>query len=206
MAHASRHTRYILSLLLALLLASFAAPADAAGAPEVPALEEFIETVTDGDADSLTGIYVMDVMASRIVPQPEGEKLFVSSMENTLTEFGLAERFGATGLLAHNTQAGRYFAKLEVGQVFTLIYGDGRTKSFVVTERLRFRALEPEDTRGMFLDLGRGDLLGSDQLFWRVYARPWCVFLQSCIAAGTELSWGRLFVIAEPYEGKSEAG
>jgi hypothetical protein len=206
MAYASRCTRFVLSLLLAVLLASFAAPAASAGAPELPTLEEFIETVADGDEDSLTGIYVPDVMASRIVPQPDRERLFVSSMENTLTEFGLAEQFGSTGLLAHNTQAGRYFAKLEVGQVFTLIYGDGRTESFLVTEMLRFRALEPEDTRGMFLDLRRGDLLRTDQVFRRVYARPGNVILQTCIASGDVLSWGRLFVIAEPYEGKPEAG
>jgi hypothetical protein len=206
MVDASRCIRFVLSLLLAVLLASFAAPAASAGAPELPTLEEFIETVAGGDADSLTGIYVPDVMASRIVPQPDGERLFVSSVENTLTEFGLAERFDSTGLLAHNTQAGRYFAKLDLGQVFTLIYGDGRTESFLVTEMLRFRALEPEDTRGMFLDLRRGDLLRTDQLFWRVYARPGNVILQTCIASGDVLSWGRLFVIAEPYEGKPESG
>jgi hypothetical protein len=198
MAPSSFRTRYILSLLLALLLASFPARAGAVSAPDIPSLADFVEAVKDGDASSLRGIYIPGLMAGSIIPQPDGDGGFVSANEDTLTQFGLAERYGSTGLLAHNTLAGRHFSGLEPGQVFTLVYGDGRTESFVVVRRLRFWALEPDNTRGLYFDLERGGLLSAAQLFLNVYAQPGRVVLQTCIAARNQPSWGRLFVIAEP--------
>ena len=196
-----RRTRSVLALLLALVLwAAFPARAGAIGAAvELPSLAEFVEEVSNGDTDSLRGIYVPDLMAGAIIPQPEGDRGFVSSEEDTLTQFRLAEEYGSTGLLAHNTLAGGYFSELEEGRVIILVYGGGRTESYIVTETLRFRALDPENTRSLFLDLDRGGLLTTPQVFLDVYDRPGDVILQTCIEAGGDPSWGRLFVIAEPY-------
>ena len=202
MADLSLPTRTLLSLVLALLLASFPTQAEAVGAADgssLPSLEAFIGAVGNGETDALRGIYVPEVLASWIVPQPEGERAFISSDENTLTQFGLAALFGSTGLLAHNTLAGRDFSTVEVGQVFYLVYGDGRTDSFRVSQIRRFWALDPQDSLSMFFDLKKPRLLTAAQLFLEVYDQPGNVILQTCIDANEEPSWGRLFVIAEPY-------
>ena len=199
MPRSSPRTPIVLGLLLALLLASFPARAGAVGTPDLPMLQDFVRMVSNGEADTLRGIFVPGVLASWIVPQPEGETNFVSETENTLTQFGLAERFGSTGLLAHNTLAGGNFSRLKERQVFSLVYGDGRTESFIVTQTLRFRALDPQDTRSLFFDLDQSRFLTAEQLFLKVYHQPGRVVLQTCIDADDEPSWGRLFVIAEPY-------
>jgi hypothetical protein len=154
----------------------------------------------DGDADSLRGVYVPGVLASPIVSQPNGDWTHVSSQENAVTEFLLAELYGSRGLLAHNTLAGRYFSRLDVGEELFLIYGDGRTESYVVTEKLRYQAMDPDNTQGRFRDLERRSLLTAEELFWKVYAQPGQVILQTCIQAGDDPSWGRLFIIAEPLQ------
>jgi hypothetical protein len=200
MAHLPLRTRSILSLLLALVLASFSAPpAGAVGVADVPSLERFIDAVWNGEGDALRGIYVPGLMASWIVPQPDGEPGFVSSKENTLTQFGLADLFGSTGLLAHNYLAGKTFSRLKPGQTFILVYGDGRTESFIVRQIRRFRALDPLNNQSTFFDLDRGGNLTASQLFLEVYGQPERVILQTCIESQDDLAWGRLFVIAEPY-------
>jgi len=199
MPRSSARPRIVLSLLFALLLASFPARAGALGAADLPLLKDFARLVSNGEADTLRGIYVPGVLASWIVPQPDGETNFVSETENTLTQFGLAARFGSTGLLAHNTLAGRDVSRVKAGQVIYLVYGDGRTESFIVIQTLRFRALDPQDTRSLFFDLDQSRFLTASQLFLKVYHHPGRVVLQTCIDAEDEPSWGRLFVIAEPY-------
>ena len=199
MPRVSLRTRSLIGLLFAILLAAFPARAGAVGAAKLPSLEDFIGIVSNGEADTLRGIYIPGVMASWIAPQPQGDRGFIYAEENTLTQFGLAERFGSTGLLAHNTLAGKYFSVLETGQRLILVYGDGRTESFVVRQILHFWALDPEDNQSLFFDLHEGSLLTASQLFWKVYAQPGHVILQTCIQADDEPSWGRLFVVAEPY-------
>ena len=203
MVHRLRSIRLSLVVLLVILLACVPARAGALDAvDQIPLLKDFVDAVSNGEADQLRGIYVPDLLASRIVPQPEAQPWFVSSSENTITHFGLPEQFGSTGLLAHNTLAGKDFSRLSPGQVIRLVYGDGQTKSFIVIERWRFQALEPANTRSLFVDLNRGGLLTVSELFRLVYDRPGDLILQTCIEAEGEPGWGRLFIIAEPYEGK----
>jgi len=197
---------YIVSILLsALILAFFPSHVEAGNGVTIPPLHEFIRTVRNGEVDSLRGVYVPQVLASPIVSQPEDDPSFVSGQENTLTLFGQAARVGSTGLLAHNYLAGRYFTKVGEQQVFYLVYGDGHTEAFVVTQILRFRALEPDNIWSRFIDLSHGEIISASDLFSEVYAQPGRVVLQTCIRAGGESSWGRLFILAEPMVVKSIA-
>jgi len=165
---------------------------------DIPALGIFIEQVQNGEADVLRGVYVPGVLATPVLQQPDSSPGFVSTDENVLTQFGLASRYGSTGLLAHNYLAGRDFFLVEQGQLIYLVYGDGRVDVFVVTGLKRFKALEPEDTHSNFIDLDTGTFLSSTKLFLKIYHRPGNVVLQTCIQTEEHASWGRYFVIAEP--------
>lgn len=189
--------RWLASLCLALLLALLPMPAHAD--TNIPPLEEFVQQVSNGDAQALRGIYVPGLFVAVVAQQPAGNPAFVSPVENTLTQFGLASRYGSIGLLAHNSVAGKNYFLLEDGQIFYLVYGDGSLKAFHVTRLMHAQALDPQNIRSHFIDLDEGGILSADRLFNEVYDRPGNVIFQTCIEANGESSWGRLFVIAEPY-------
>lgn len=167
--------------------------------PDLPTLETFIEQVKNDRADQLRGIYIPGVLAARIVQQTSGSEGFVSPWENVLTQFDMASRLGSTGLLAHNYLAGKWFAELQPGQTFYLVYGDGRTAAFTVSESLQYQALEPNAVSGKFVDLRNGRSLTHAELFTEIYNRKGQVIFQTCIEAENNPTWGRLFVIAEPH-------
>ena len=193
-----RAYRHILLLAIAVPLLILPSPARALDESEVPPLEEFIAQVTNGEADELRGIYVPDLFAYSIVSQPEDSPAFVSTQPETLTQFGAATKYDTTGLLAHNYLAGESFSLLEKGQWIYLIYGNGRIETFVVREFARYQALNPNSVTSEFVDLDTGERLSSTRLFFHVFDRPGGVTLQTCINADGNLSWGRLFILAEP--------
>jgi hypothetical protein len=168
----------------------------------LPLLNAFISQVKNGQSDQLRGVYIPEILAAPVVKQPAGNTGFVSPRQNILTQFGLASQFGSTGLLAHNSLAGASFSQLEADQKIYLIYGDGQISTFVVTKILRYQALEPNNTSSKFIDLNTNESLKASEVFSKVYNRQGQVVFQTCISAGNELSWGRLFVIAEPYSYK----
>jgi hypothetical protein len=165
----------------------------------LPVLDEFVSQVRDGQAGKLRGIYIPEILAARIVQQPAKNYEFVSPRQNIVTQFGLASQFGSTGLLAHNYLAGESFLFLKENQKFYLIYGDGQVSAFLVTEILRYKALEPTSTSSRFVGLENNDTLLASELFSKVYDRNGDVILQTCIEVDENPLWGRLFVIAEPY-------
>jgi hypothetical protein len=169
----------------------------------LPLLNVFVDQLKNGQSDQLRGIYIPEILAAPVVQQPKGNNGFVSPRQNTVTQFGLASQFGATGLLAHNNLAGASFSQLETNQKVYLIYGDGQISTFVVTEILHFQALRPTSPSSKFIDLSTNDLLKASEVFSKVYDRQGQVVFQTCISKGDELSWGRLFVVAEPYSSKS---
>jgi hypothetical protein len=199
MAFRSARPHIVYVLLFSFVLAVFPSQVKAGNGVKILPLDEFVSTVQTGEVGVLRGIYVPEVLAGRIVPQPEDDPSFVSTNENTLTQFRLASQAGSTGLLAHNYLAGRDFFKVGEGQIFYLVYGDGHTETFIVTQILRFRALDPENIWSSFIDLEQGGLFSASDLFSKIYDRPGRVILQTCIQVGGEASWGRLFIIAEPY-------
>lgn len=169
----------------------------------LPPLNVFVSQVKNGQSDQLRGVYIPEILAAPVVQQPAGNNEFVSPTQNTVTQFRLASRYGSTGLLAHNNLAGASFSRLELNQKIYLIYGDGQIATFVVTEVLRYQALEPNSPSSKFIDLTTNDLRKASEVFSKVYNRQGRVIFQTCISAGEELSWGRLFLIAEPYSNKS---
>jgi hypothetical protein len=186
-------------LLLAVYVFLPVPGAHALDADEVPPLAQFVIELTNGDPDELRGIHVPGVMAYEIVPQPEGRPAFVTLENDALTLFELASRYETTGLLAHNYLAGDDFFLLEKRQLVHLIYGDGRTETYVIRHFWQYQALSPKSVTSNFVDLDTGEQLTASQLFLKVYNRPGDLVLQTCIYRDGESSWGRLFIIAEPF-------
>ena len=194
-----RTSRQLRALTLALILSCvFTFPAQAKKITGYPDLTSFIESVRDGNSNILRGVYVQELMALQIIQQPAGFPGFVSQNQGQLTQFGMAEEAGNVGLLAHNYLSGQLFSLLVQGDSVNLVYGDGRTESFVVTRILQYQALDPNNPNSDFIDLETQTMISAEQLFNQVYRGGRHVTFQTCIEADGNLSWGRLFVIAEP--------
>lgn len=193
------HKLIIIPFLALSVMVAFPARVQAQGGANLPSLDEFIAQVINGNEDELRGMYVPGVLAHTIVPQPEGNPMFISSEASTLTRFEMASQFGTIGLLAHNYIAGSDFYLLEEDQELYLIDGAGHVEIFIIREFMRYQALSPQDTASDFVDLETGEMLSASQLFMKVFQREGDVVLQTCIYADGEASWGRLFIIAVPY-------
>ena len=163
-----------------------------------PSLEVFIQQVRNGQANELRGIYIHGVLAAGVVQQPNGKDEFISPWENFVTQFTLPSRFGSTGLIAHNYLAGKTFTLLQEGQEINLVYGDGHTSKFAVSEIRQYQALDSFSTASSFFDLKNQRTRTSSELFTEIYKKPGMLILQTCIEANQNTSWGRLFVIAQP--------
>ena len=164
----------------------------------LPDFTDFAQPVEDSDANTLSGVYVPNVLALPVIQQPPGDAGYVSNKDDQATQFAMASQFGSIGLLAHNYLSGRLFFELTVGQEVQLVYENGKVEYFVVTEILRYQALEPNSELSSFRNLDHSEVLSADQMFKRVYAGERHVTFQTCIAANGTVSWGRLFVVAKP--------
>ena len=195
----NKNTRNILNtgIFLALFVSLFFNPISALAA-SLPSFLDFSKSVQNGDATVLRGVYVSNVMALPIVQQPSGNAGYVSNNNGEATQFRMATQFGNIGLLAHNHLSGKDFSQLAVGQEVRLVYGDGHLETFVVTEVLRYQALQPTSPYSSFRNLDKDETLSAEGMFKRVYFGDRHVTFQTCIEKDGELSWGRLFVIAVP--------
>lgn len=173
------------------------AAAQVEAAPAAATLQTFISTVSNGNSAQVTGIYVDGVMAYGVTGQG-GNAAFVSEQPNVVTQFGLASQYGSQGFLAHNYLAGGAFANISVGQVITLVYGNGTTKEFQVTGTQSYQALSPDSTQSNFVDLNSGEQLSASALFHKVYNSKNTLVLQTCIEQDGISTWGRLFITAVP--------
>jgi len=193
------NTGILLALLASLLLQPISAramgDADAIGLPN---FSEFSHAVQDGRAYLLRGVYVPNVLALPVVQQPYGSPGFVSSENEQTTQFRMANSYGNVGLLAHNYLSGQTFFELKVGDEVRLVYGDGKMELFVVTEVLRYQALQPNSSYSSFRNLDKDEVLSAEKMFKRVYFGNRHVTFQTCIEQDGVLSWGRLFIIAIP--------
>lgn len=161
---------------------------------------DFSRSVQNGESDVLRGVYVPNVLALPVIQQPENSPYYVSNRDGLITQFSIASQHGNTGLLAHNTLSGRSFSQLAIGQEVRLVYGDGKVEYFVITQILRFQALQPESVSSSFRNLDRNETITAGQMFNRAYLGESRAVFQTCIAAEGSSSWGRLFVIAVPKE------
>jgi len=154
--------------------------------------------VQNGDAKVLRGVYVANVLALPIVQQPAGNAGYISSTDGIITQFNMAAQYGNVGLLAHNHLSGRLFSQLAAGQEVRLVYGDGKTEVFVISEIQRYQALQPTSPYSSFRNLDRDETLTAEKMFKRVYFGDRHVTFQTCINSDGNASWGRLFIIAIP--------
>lgn len=203
-----QHTTLLLAIISCLFFRP--TPAQALGnGGSLPDFAQFSKSVQNNQPGILRGVYVQDILAFPVVQQPSGNAGYVSLNDGEITQFDMAADFNNIGLLAHNTLSGRFFSQLAVGQSVRLVYGDGKVEYFVITQVLSFQALDPTNPYSSFRDLSTNEKLTADQLFRKVYRGDRHVTFQTCIERADNLSWGRLFVIAEPrpfYSGFNHLG
>jgi len=164
-----------------------------------PILSEAPQTIQNLEADRLRNLYFGDSVILPVVQQPGDKPNYVSTNDGEVTQFSSASQYGNIGLLAHNYLSGKSFSHLAIGQEIHLEYEDGKTESFIITEILHYRALQPKDPFSSFQNLNdKDEILSASQMFERVYAGGRHITLQTCIAKNGNSSWGRLFVVAIP--------
>ncbi len=166
---------------------------------EIPVslLDTFIRQVSDGQAGVVKGLFVDGVMAIRIVQQPPGNSAYISTDDQTATQFQSASPYNVVGLLAHNFLSGRDFFRLKVGQGLVLVYGDGTTRHYRVSEIGDYQRLTLSDLRSDFLELSTNQKLSTDQVFARYYQKPNRLTLQTCIEHNGVWDWGVRFITAD---------
>lgn len=163
----------------------------------VSLLDTFIHQVSDGQAGVVKGLFVDGVMAIRVVQQPPGDSAFISTDDQTATQFQSASPYNVVGLLAHNFLSGRDFFRLKVGQDLVLVYGDGTTRHYRVSEIGDYQRLTLSDLRSDFLELSTNQKLTTDQVFARYYQKPNHLTLQTCIQHDGVWDWGVRFITAD---------
>jgi hypothetical protein len=163
----------------------------------LPSISEFTSEITATPGNS--GIFVENILADRIIQQPQGNPGYVSTEEDTVTRFGMASQFGTIGILAHNSTAGKAFFDLQMDDTIFLVQSTGEIQAFSVIEIQKYQALNPDSPYSSFVDLGNpSSIISAQDLFLRTYGRGGSLILQTCIENAGEPSWGRLFVIAQP--------
>jgi hypothetical protein len=161
-------------------------------------ITDFINSILNGKSGTIRGIYTEHEFAFPVVQQPSGNPGYVSTTDGVVTEFNMANKYGVTGIIAHNYLAGSDFFNLKIGEKVQIVYGNGETKSYMITSIKSFQALSPNSASSEFVDLSTSEKISAAQLFKRVYMGNHHLTLQTCIQKGSEDSWGRLFIIAEP--------
>ena len=167
---------------------------------KLPSMQSFVAQVTNDEADTLVGIYVKNIMALHIVQQPGDDPAYIERTEGSATQFHQASLFGATGLLAHNDLSGRYFFEITPGTDLVLVYGNGRTSRYTVSEIGDYQRLSLTDLRSDFVDIATNEKKSTDELFAHYYQQDQALTLQTCIAQNGILDWGVRFILARPYQ------
>ena len=171
------------------------------GTPEsnLRIFDQFVQDLKNGNHDQIVGLWVENILALQVIYQPSNKPGFVSTEDETATYFLLPwKKAGNYGFLAHNYLAGRYFFNIKIGDVITVVFGDGDYEDFEVTEIKEFQALKPDSPYSDYIDLQSGEQLTVNNVFIEVYMGDFHTTLQTCIANGSETEWGRHFTIAPP--------
>lgn len=161
------------------------------------ALTDFSAQVASGGPDLVAGLFLSSGFAFPVIQQPPDSPAYVSARRDEVTQFAMADEHGTIGVLAHNYLAGIHFGDVLVGQDLFVVYGDGTTTQYRVTQIRRFQALQPDSTSSDFIDLETRRQYTSDEVFSQIYEPSGRLVLQTCIAGEGSSSWGRLFLIAE---------
>jgi hypothetical protein len=189
--------RFIVFTLLSLAIFS------AAFAPFIPVTgtansQAYTTQPAGNSATTATKVNAAGLFLYTVAQQPASQPGFVSTDADKVTQFSLATKYGSQGFLAHNYLAGASFSNLIVGSIITITYADGHSQSYQVQTIRQFQATSPNSATSSFIDLVTGEKLSAKQLFLQTYGIKDNLVFQTCVAKDTELSWGRLFVIATP--------
>jgi hypothetical protein len=167
--------------------------------PVFPGLGEFATTVLNGNPNQVVGIFIEDLFALPVIQQPKDQPAYVSNKDNLVTQFAMPNQYGVIGLLAHNYLSGKLFFELQTGDEVVVIYGDGHSSIYRITQTEQFQALNPLSPYSDFIDPTDviGTRMSSADLFNHIYTTPDHLVFQTCIDANGNSSWGRLFVSAK---------
>ena len=155
----------------------------------------------NGNSEQVTGIWLPNLTGLMVEEQPAGKSGFVSDQPDKVTHFQLAADFGSIGLLAHSYLAGAFFNDLELDQIITIIYGDGSTDKYKITEIRQYQALDPDNALTDFAAIDNGGKkISQEDLFYEIYNHPGRLILQTCILFNNDNQWGRKFIIATKVE------
>lgn len=163
-----------------------------------PEFEMFVEEVTNGDPETITGIYAAGLFSLRVLQQPPQDLAFVSTEDGTATQFQSPSQFGVLGMLAHNFLSGKLFFSLTLGQEIRIIFGSGSYRSYRVSNIADFERLTRFDIRSDFRDLQSNDLLSSKDMFARFYQGDNFLTLQTCLEGNGYSNWGVRMISAVP--------
>ncbi|TAK11933.1 MAG: sortase [Anaerolineae bacterium] len=114
---------------------------------------------------------------------------------SSVGQYAAAAKKKSIGLLAHNYLAGGSFASLKVGQLITVTFSDGSTKTYKVYSVQTYQATDPNDFSQPFIN-SNGKKVSARTVFNAAYKANQVTF-QTCIAKNGYSSWGVLFVIAK---------
>ncbi len=213
--------KHIYSILIIILLATFFVPSSQVIIPvsaeanvsydsidvnfqkiSYQSFSRFVKSITSqSNNNQLVGLISPKLFTLPIIQQPAGQAGFVSNEAEKITEFSMTKQFGTTGLLAHNHLAGVYFSSLKENDLLVLVTAQKEYKFFRIEKVRSYQALSPNSPYSDFVDLSNPSrVLNATELFYEVYTTEGSLVLQTCIAQGSELSWGRLFIQAVPVE------
>lgn len=161
-------------------------------------LDRFLLHVVTGDPRQITGLFIPGYGGFYVVQPPDGKDGSVSPVQGVLTQFKRPGSQGVIGLIAHNYSAGKWFTGFSPGDEFYVLYGDGRYDIYQFKESIQYRAINGKNVYSDFVDLSSGQRLNVDQVYNRVYSGKPHLTLQTCIQEDDDLTWGRMFIIAEP--------
>lgn len=165
----------------------------------LPTLDQFAQSVKNGQRNAVVGIYVPGVLALPVGQQPKGNAGFVTREPHQATQFGLAGQYGTVGILAHNDLAGTEFTQIKLDEYAIVIYGDGHEDYYLIDDIQKYQALTPTSTFSDFVNLdGSNEHLNAAQLFSRIYGIGGRLVFQTCLEAQGNASWGRIFIIGKP--------
>lgn len=160
---------------------------------------QFVQSVTGKEADLVTGVHVPGRFSLPVLQQPAGNASFVSTQDNSVTQFRSASVYGTIGLLAHNYLSGKKYFDLREGDDVVIVYGSGGQAHYRINRIERFQALSPTSVYSDFINLSdpTQTKLTASQVFNQIYTTENQVVFQTCIEANGDPSWGRIFVIAD---------
>lgn len=162
------------------------------------AFTQFAETIYNGKADEVSGVYVEKLIALPVIQQPLNDVTFVADLMGTVTQFQSAADHGVIGLLAHNYLSGALFYQLTNGQEVRIVFGDGSYQVYKVKGSYEFQKLEPSNLHSDLVDLSSDRLMTADQVFNQFYNGGPHVTFQTCLEKYGISNWGLTFIVAVP--------